>query len=63
MIQFNMLLFKQIKDNGMLINLLQSYPGHLQNTFRERLEWTDHSRKDWVPTWQKQQHFNRSGNN
>ena len=54
MIHFKVLLFKQIKDSGMLINLLQSYPGHLQNTFREHLEWTDHSRKDWVPTWQKQ---------
>ena len=50
MIHVKVLLFKQIKDSGMLINLLQSYPGHLQNTFREHLEWTDHSRKDWVPT-------------
>ena len=40
-----------------LINLLQCYPGHLQNSFHEHLEWTGHSRKDWVPTRQKHQHF------
>jgi len=45
-----LLFIKQIKDSCTLINLLQCYPGHLQNTFHEHLEWTGHSRKDWVPT-------------